>query len=89
MKVVNLSDKPSLLNQYLKELRSVDVQKDSMRFRRNVERIGEIMAVEISKQLTYAVEQVHRRWCHRLDGHGFGDGVLQFMESQSWTQLSN
>ena len=58
MKVVNLSDKPSLLNQYLKELRSVDVQKDSMRFRRNVERIGEIMAVEISKQLTYAVEQV-------------------------------
>jgi uracil phosphoribosyltransferase len=39
-------------------MRSVDVQKDSMRFRRNIERIGEIMAVEISKQLTYAVEQV-------------------------------
>ena len=58
MKVVNLSDKPSLLNQYLKELRSVDVQKDSMRFRRNIERIGEIMAVEISKHLTYAVESV-------------------------------
>ena len=58
MKVVNLSEKPSLLNQYLKEMRSVDVQKDSMRFRRNIERIGEIMAVEISKQLTYAVEQV-------------------------------
>ena len=60
MKVVNLSDKPSLLNQYLKELRSVDVQKDSMRFRRNIERIGEIMAVEISKELTYAVEQVQK-----------------------------
>jgi uracil phosphoribosyltransferase len=58
MRVINLSEKPSLLNQYLKELRNVDVQKDSMRFRRNIEQIGEIMAVEISKDLTYAVEQV-------------------------------
>lgn len=58
MKVIHLSEQPSLLNQYLKEMRSVDVQKDSMRFRRNIERIGEIMAVEISKQLTYALEQV-------------------------------
>jgi uracil phosphoribosyltransferase len=58
MKVINLSEQPSLLNQYLKEMRSVDVQKDSMRFRRNIERIGEIMAVEISKHLTYATEQV-------------------------------
>ena len=52
MKVINLSEQPSLLNQYLKEMRSVDIQKDSMRFRRNIERIGEIMAIEISKQLT-------------------------------------
>lgn len=58
MKVVNLSEQPSLLNQYLKELRSVDIQKDSMRFRRNIKRIGEIMAVEISRHLTYATEQV-------------------------------
>ena len=58
MKVINLSEQPSLLNQYLKEMRSMDTQKDSMRFRRNIERIGEIMAVEISKQLTYAVESV-------------------------------
>ena len=58
MKVINLSEQPSLLNQYLKEMRSIDIQKDSMRFRRNIERIGEIMAIEISKQLTYAVEQV-------------------------------
>ena len=49
MTVINLSEQPSLLNQYLKEMRSVDMQKDSMRFRRNIERIGEIMAVEISK----------------------------------------
>ena len=58
MKVINLAEKPSLLNQYVKELRSVSVQKDSMRFRRNIERIGEVMAVEISRHLTYAVEQV-------------------------------
>ena len=58
MKVINLTEKPSLLNQYVKELRSVSVQKDSMRFRRNIERIGEVMAVEISKHMTYAVEQV-------------------------------
>ena len=58
MKVINLSEQPSLLNQYLKELRSVDIQKDSMRFRRNIERIGEIMALEISKQLTYAEESI-------------------------------
>ena len=58
MKVINLTEKPSLLNQYVKELRSVDVQKDSMRFRRNIERIGEVMAVEISRHLTYTVEQV-------------------------------
>ena len=58
MKVINLTEKPSLLNQYVKELRNVDVQKDSMRFRRNIERIGEVMAVEISRHLTYAVEQV-------------------------------
>jgi uracil phosphoribosyltransferase len=58
MKVINLSEQPSLLNQYLKEMRSTQVQKDSMRFRRNIERIGEIMAVEISRQLTYATEQI-------------------------------
>ena len=58
MKVIHLSEQPSLLNQYLKELRNIHVQKDSMRFRRNIERIGEIMAVEISKELTYATEQI-------------------------------
>ena len=58
MKIINLTEKTSLLNQYVKELRNVDVQKDSMRFRRNIERIGEVMAVEISRHLTYAVEQV-------------------------------
>lgn len=58
MKIINLSEQPSLLNQYLKEMRSVELQKDSLRFRRNIERIGEIMAFEISKHLTYAIEEV-------------------------------
>lgn len=53
MKVINLSEHNSLLNQYLREIRDVDVQKDSMRFRRNIERIGEVMAVEVSKTLNY------------------------------------
>jgi len=58
MKVINLSEQPSLLNQYLKEMRSIDTQKDGMRFRRNIERIGEMMAVEISRTFTYAEEEV-------------------------------
>lgn len=58
MKVINLSEQPSLLNQFLKEMRSIDTQKDSMRFRRNIERIGEMMAVEISRTFTYVEEEV-------------------------------
>ena len=56
MKVINLSEQPSLLNQYLKELRSVDTQKDSMRFRRNIERIGEIMAVEHKEKAIFGLQ---------------------------------
>lgn len=43
----------SILNQFISEIRNIDVQTDSMRFRRNMERIGEIFAYEISKNLTY------------------------------------
>lgn len=53
MKVVNFDDCPSLVSQYMSELRDVAVQKDMLRFRRNLERIGEIMAYELSKTLTY------------------------------------
>lgn len=49
----NLSERPSVANHYLRELRDVNLQKDRMRFRRNLERLGEIMAYEISKKLTY------------------------------------
>ena len=58
MKVINLSEHNSLLNQYLREIRDVDVQKDSMRFRRNIERIGEVMAIELSKSLSYEPVEV-------------------------------
>ncbi len=50
----NLSDQDSIGNQYIAELRDIEVQKDRMRFRRNVERLGQIFAYEISKTLTYA-----------------------------------
>jgi len=58
MEIINLSENNSILNHYLKEIRSVNIQKDPMRFRRNMERIGEIMAYEISKTMRYKNEDV-------------------------------
>lgn len=58
MKINNLSENNSVLNHYLKEIRSVEIQKDPLRFRRNLERIGEIMAYEISKTMHYVSENV-------------------------------
>jgi len=53
-----LSDSPSIANKFIAELRDVNVQKDSMRFRKNMERIGEILAVEISKTLDFEKKEV-------------------------------
>jgi len=53
MRIVNFAEQHSLINQYMMELRDVNIQKDMLRFRRNLERIGEIMAYEISKTLDY------------------------------------
>ncbi len=53
IEVINFADTPSLVSRYMLELRSVDIQKDPMRFRANLDRIGEIMAYEISKRLEY------------------------------------
>lgn len=58
MKVINLSEQNSVLNQYMREIRDVEIQKDSLRFRRNIERIGEVMAVEVSKSLAYTPTDV-------------------------------
>ena len=49
----NLSQQNSIFNQYVAELRDITIQKDSMRFRRNLERMGEIMSYELSKTLAY------------------------------------
>lgn len=51
--VVDLSKDFSVVNQYMADMRNIDVQKDSMRFRANLERIGQIMGYEISKKLDY------------------------------------
>lgn len=58
MKIINFSETNSILNQYVAEIRNVDVQNDRLRFRRNIERIGEIMAYEMSKSFTYSVKNI-------------------------------
>jgi uracil phosphoribosyltransferase len=56
--VINLSKEHSLVSNWVAELRDVDIQKDRMRFRRNLERIGEVAAFEISKILPYKEREV-------------------------------
>jgi len=58
MKVINLSEQNSILNQYLAEIRDEKYQQNRMVFRKNIQRIGEFMAMEISKTLRYAPEEV-------------------------------
>ena len=53
MKIHYISQNNSILNHFLAQIRDVNIQKDSMRFRKNIERIGEIMAYELSKTLDY------------------------------------
>lgn len=58
MKIVDLSLQNTILNRFVAEIRDVNIQKDSMRFRRNIERIGEIMAYEISRELSYEAQTI-------------------------------
>ena len=58
MKIENLSEKNSLLNTFVREIRDVNVQNDRLRFRKNIERIGEIMAYEISKDLSFSDKEI-------------------------------
>lgn len=53
MQIHHLSENNSVLNHFLGQIRNVNVHNDSMRFRRNIERIGEVMAYELSKNLHY------------------------------------
>ena len=59
MEIHYLSKKNSVLNHFLSQIRNIDVQKDSMRFRRNIERIGEIMAYELSQSLHYKTVEIN------------------------------
>jgi uracil phosphoribosyltransferase len=56
--IINLSETNSLVGEWLSEIRSTEVQTDRMRFRRNMERLGEVAAYEISKTLEYEEKEV-------------------------------
>ena len=58
MKVINLGERNSILNKFVAQMRDKDIQKDSMRFRRNLERLGEIFAYEISKLMDNSPKDV-------------------------------
>lgn len=58
MKIIDFSETNSILNQYVSEIRNIEVQNDRLRFRRNIERIGEIMAYEMSKTFAYSVKEI-------------------------------
>lgn len=95
MKVVNFAETPSLVSQYMAEMRDVNIQGSMMRFRRNLERVGEIMAYEISKTLHYTTIGVETplatAQCQVLDEQGvlgtifragvpFHQGFLNFFD---------
>ncbi len=56
--VINLSEQHSLLTNWIAEIRDLEIQKDRMRFRRNLERIGEVAAYEISKKLPFEEKEI-------------------------------
>ena len=58
MKIINLSEQNSIINQYMAEMRDVQYQKNRFLFRNNIMRIGEFEAFEISKTLQYEPQQV-------------------------------
>lgn len=58
MKIVNFADSNSVINQYVAELRDVHVQGDRNTFRHNLQRIGQLMAYEVSKTLTYSEKEI-------------------------------
>lgn len=58
MQIHHLSENPSILNTFISEIRDKTIQRERMRFRRNIERIGEIIAYELSKSLDYETEHI-------------------------------
>lgn len=58
MEIIEIQKKASVVNSYLAEIRDVNIQKDPLRFRANIERLGMLMAYEVSKSLDYEVRDV-------------------------------
>ena len=58
MKIINFAESNSIINQYVAELRDVRIQSDRNTFRHNLERIGQLMAYEVSKTLAYSEKKV-------------------------------
>lgn len=58
MNIHHISENNSILNKFISEIRDIKIQKDAMRFRRNIERIGEIISYELSKELAYTSAEV-------------------------------
>lgn len=58
IKINNLGERNSIINDFISELRNIDIQNDRLRFRRNLERLGEIFAYEISKSLSYQKKNI-------------------------------
>lgn len=61
----DFSKENSILNQFIAELRDVNIQKDAMRFRKNIERIGEVLGYELSKTLNYKDKKVETPFGHK------------------------
>jgi len=96
MEIINLCDQNSLVGQFMSELRDKDLQQERLRFRTNIQRLGQIMAYEISKSLKYRVAEVTTplgvKQCNVLDdrvvlatilraGLPFHEGFLSFFDS--------
>ena len=58
MQVNHLLEENSIAGKFVAELRDVNVQKDRMRFRRNIERLGEVLGYELSKQLSFSEKNI-------------------------------
>ncbi|MBQ3355300.1 MAG: uracil phosphoribosyltransferase [Bacteroidales bacterium] len=58
MKIINFADSKSVINQYVAELRDIHIQSDRNTFRHNLQRIGQMMAYEVSKTLNYSEKEV-------------------------------
>ena len=58
MKIINLSEQNSIINQYMAEIRDAEYQKNRLLFRNNIMRIGEFEAFELSKTLDYAPKEI-------------------------------